>query len=120
MLAIYSKKVALVIHPDSVLPKAQRLGSSLIMTDGTRSYLNTTIGGINCQAHLISTVTFTSGSDALTWDLTPFRFGRGIASSASPFFGCGGTPHGRGSFAELRYVRGSAVRKGGNQNKYSR
>jgi hypothetical protein len=34
--------------------------------------------------------------------LTPFRFGRGIASSASPFFGCGGTPHGRGIFVELR------------------
>jgi hypothetical protein len=62
------------------------------------------------------TVTITSGSDVTVFDAL-----RSIAVDLErqSFFGCVGTPHGRGSFAELRYVRGSAVRarEGGKQNK---
>jgi hypothetical protein len=45
-------------------------------------------------------VTFTSGGDVTGFDLTPV--GRGMPRAPVPFFGCGGTPHGRGSSAELR------------------
>jgi hypothetical protein len=45
-------------------------------------------------------VTFTSGGDVTGFDLTPV--GRGMPRAPVPFFDCGGTPHGRGSSAELR------------------
>jgi hypothetical protein len=45
-------------------------------------------------------VTVTSGGDVTGSDLTPV--GRGLPRAPVPFFGCGGTPHGRGSSAELR------------------
>jgi hypothetical protein len=43
-------------------------------------------------------VTITSGGDVTGLDLTPV--GRGMPRTPVPFFGCGGTPHGRGSSAE--------------------
>jgi hypothetical protein len=46
----------------------------------------------------VCAVTFTSGGDVTGCDLTPV--GRGMPRAPVPFFGCGGTPHGRGSSAE--------------------
>jgi hypothetical protein len=43
-------------------------------------------------------VTITYGSDVTVFDAV--RVGRGMPRAPVPFFGCGGTPHGRGSFAE--------------------
>jgi hypothetical protein len=43
-------------------------------------------------------VTITSGGDVTGCNLTPV--GRGMPRAPVPFFGCGGTPHGRGSSAE--------------------
>jgi hypothetical protein len=50
-------------------------------------------------------VTFTGGSDVTGFDAV--RVGRGMPRAPVPFCGCGGTPHGRGSFCG---VRGSAVK----------
>jgi hypothetical protein len=62
-------------------------------------------------------VTFTGGSDVTGFDAV--RVGRGMPRAPVPFCGCGGTPHGRGSFCGAYGVRGSAVRarKKGYQNK---
>ncbi|KAH0815119.1 hypothetical protein GEV33_007672 [Tenebrio molitor] len=64
---------------------------------------------VNGSAHLLSpgknlrsvvtqksehVVTITSGGDVTGCDLTPV--GRGMPQAPVPFFGCGGTPHGRG------------------------
>jgi hypothetical protein len=54
------------------------------------------------------TVTFTGGSDVTGFDAV--RVGRGMPRAPVPFCGCGGTPHGRGSFCGAYGVRGSAVR----------
>jgi hypothetical protein len=43
-------------------------------------------------------VTITYGSDVTGFDAV--RVGRSMPRAPVPFFGCGGTPHGRGSFAE--------------------
>jgi hypothetical protein len=43
-------------------------------------------------------VTITCGSDVTGFDAV--RVGRGMPRAPVPFCGCGGTPHGRGSFAE--------------------
>jgi hypothetical protein len=43
-------------------------------------------------------VTITSGGDVTGCNLTPV--GRGMPRAPVPFFGCGGTPHGRCSSAE--------------------
>jgi hypothetical protein len=51
-------------------------------------------------------VTFTHGSDVTGFDAA--RVGRGMPRAPIPFFGCGGTPHGRGSFAE-RTVSGGRL-----------
>ncbi|KAH0812666.1 hypothetical protein GEV33_010125 [Tenebrio molitor] len=56
----------------------------------------------------VSTVTFTGGSDVTGFDAV--RVGRGMPRAPVPFCGCGGTPHGRGSFCGAYGVRGSAVR----------
>ncbi|KAJ3617902.1 hypothetical protein MTP99_006986 [Tenebrio molitor] len=53
-------------------------------------------------------VTFTGGSDVTGFDAV--RVGRGMPRAPVPFCGCGGTPHGRGSFCGAYGVRGSAVR----------
>jgi hypothetical protein len=61
-------------------------------------------------------VTITSGGDLTGLDLTPV--GRGMLRAPVPFFGCGETPHGRGSSLRSDGVQGSAVRvrgKGGNK-----
>jgi hypothetical protein len=51
-------------------------------------------------------VTITYGSDVTGFDAV--RVGRGMPRASVPFFGCGGTPHGRGSFAE-RTVSGGRL-----------
>jgi hypothetical protein len=51
-------------------------------------------------------VTITYGSDVTGFDAV--RFGRGMPRAPVPFCGCGGTPHGRGSFAE-RTVSGGRL-----------
>jgi hypothetical protein len=51
-------------------------------------------------------VTFTCGSDVTGFDAV--RVGRGMPRAPVPFWGCGGTPHGRGSFAE-RTVSGGRL-----------
>jgi hypothetical protein len=56
----------------------------------------------------ICIVTFTGGSDVTGFDAV--RVGRGMPRAPVPFCGCGGTPHGRGSFCGAYGVRGSAVR----------
>jgi hypothetical protein len=43
-------------------------------------------------------VTITCASDVTGFDAV--RVGRGMPRAPVPFCGCGGTPHGRGSFAE--------------------
>jgi hypothetical protein len=58
-------------------------------------------------------------------DVTGFDAVRSVAvlpRASVLFFGCGGTPHGRGIFAELRYVQGSAVRvrEGGSKTNNNR
>jgi hypothetical protein len=60
-------------------------------------------------------VTITSGSDVTGFDAV--QVGRGMPRAPVPFFGCGGTPHGRGSFAE-RTVSGGRLSgrgKGGSK-----
>jgi hypothetical protein len=64
----------------------------------------TNIESIEVIAH----VTFTGGSDVTGFDAV--RVGRGMPRAPVPFCGCGGTPHGRGSFCGAYGVRGSAVR----------
>jgi hypothetical protein len=51
-------------------------------------------------------VTITCGSDVTGFDAV--RVGRGMPRAPVPFCGCGGTPHGRGSFAE-RTVSGGRL-----------
>jgi hypothetical protein len=51
-------------------------------------------------------VTITYGSDVTGLDVG--RVGRGMPRAPVPFCGCGGTPHGRGSFAE-RTVSGGRL-----------
>jgi hypothetical protein len=51
-------------------------------------------------------VTITYGSDVTGFDAV--RVGRGMPRAPFPFCGCGGTPHGRGSFAE-RAVSGGRL-----------
>jgi hypothetical protein len=51
-------------------------------------------------------VTITYGSDVTGFDAV--RVGRGMPRAPVPFFGCGGTPHGRSSFAE-RTVSGGRL-----------
>jgi hypothetical protein len=51
-------------------------------------------------------VTITYGSDVTGFDAV--RVGRGMPRAPVPFCGCGGTPHGRGSFAE-RTVSGGRL-----------
>jgi hypothetical protein len=51
-------------------------------------------------------VTITYGSDVTGFDAV--RVGRVMPRAPVPFFGCGGTPHGRGSFAE-RTVSGGRL-----------
>jgi hypothetical protein len=51
-------------------------------------------------------VTITYGSDVTGFDAV--RVGRGMPQAPVPFCGCGGTPHGRGSFAE-RMVSGGRL-----------
>jgi hypothetical protein len=48
-------------------------------------------------------VTFTGGSDVTGFDAV--RVGRGMPRAPVPFCGCGGTPHGRGSFCGAYGVR---------------
>jgi hypothetical protein len=57
-------------------------------------------------------VTITYGSDVTGFDAV--RVGRGMPRAPVPFCGCGGTPHGRGSFAE-RTVSGGRLRKRGSK-----
>jgi hypothetical protein len=54
----------------------------------------------------VYTVTITCGSDVTGFDAV--RVGRGMPRAPVPFCGCGGTPHGRGSFAE-RTVSGGRL-----------
>jgi hypothetical protein len=58
----------------------------LLLLENNNVNQNRILTGFKCI------VTFTSG------DLTPV--GRGMPRAPVPFFGCGGTPHGRGSSAE--------------------
>jgi hypothetical protein len=60
------------------------------------------------MAKSLGIVTFTGGSDVTGFDAV--RVGRGMPRAPVPFCGCGGTPHGRGSFCGAYGVRGSAVR----------
>jgi hypothetical protein len=53
-----------------------------------------------------NSVTITCGSDVTGFDAV--RVGRGMPRAPVPFCGCGGTPHGRGSFAE-RTVSGGRL-----------
>ncbi|KAH0818395.1 hypothetical protein GEV33_004395 [Tenebrio molitor] len=52
-------------------------------------------------------VTITYGSDVTGFDAV--RVGRGMPRAPVPFCGCGGTPHGRGSFAERGCRRGARL-----------
>jgi hypothetical protein len=60
-------------------------------------------------------VTITYGSDVTGFDAV--RVGRGMPRAPVTFFGCGGTPHGRGSFAERTVFGGrlSGRRKEGSK-----
>jgi hypothetical protein len=55
-------------------------------------------------------VTITYGSDVTVFDAV--RVGRGMPRAPVPFFGCGGTPHGRGSFAECTVSGGRLSGRG--------
>jgi hypothetical protein len=67
---------------------------------------------------VICIVTFTGGSDVTGFDAV--RVGRGMPRAPVPFCGCGGTPHGRGSFCGAYGVRGSAVRARKRDSKTNR
>jgi hypothetical protein len=54
----------------------------------------------------MNVVTITCGSDVTGFDAV--RVGCGMSRAPVPFCGCGGTPHGRGSFAE-RTVSGGRL-----------
>jgi hypothetical protein len=54
-------------------------------------------------------VTITHGSDVTGFDAV--RVGRGMPRAPVPFFGCGGTPQGRGSFTERTVSGGMGVAK---------
>jgi hypothetical protein len=60
-------------------------------------------------------VTISSGGDVTGCNLTPV--GRGMPRAPVPFFGCGGTPHGRGVTASRGQLSGRGVR--GEANKQS-
>jgi hypothetical protein len=63
-------------------------------------------------------VTITCGSDVTGFDAV--RVGRGMPRAPVPFCGCGGTPHGRGSFAERTVSGGRLSGRGKRGSKTNR
>jgi hypothetical protein len=63
-------------------------------------------------------VTITCGSDVTGFDAV--RVGRGMPRAPVPFCGCGGTPHGRGSFAERTVSGGRRSGRGKRGSKTNR